>query len=113
MGNAYGAYVSAMTKNLKRSGLTGTALETALNAIRGVKKSGAPLKIPRKVIKNLSATLVNSGRAVVVFNAPNRFKVFSLDGHQKMTANMKKHKPWLKSRHVVAANAARAEAIAA
>ena len=95
---ARGAYVAIAVKNLKKSGLTGQALEMAVNAVRGFKTSDI-VKLPRKVSKTICEQLSKYKRVVVVNKSPKRFKVFSLEGYlSTQSASSKfayKNKPWM------------------
>lgn len=94
---SFGPYVAMSIRNLKKSGLSGATLDTAIEAIRGQTKART-MRLPRKVSAIICSQLEKYQRIVVVNKSPKMFKVYSLDGYisskaaSKLTAN--KHKPW-------------------
>lgn len=94
---AHGAYVATAVRSLRRSGLSGQVLQTAIDAISGHSKIEI-IKLPRKVSKSICEQLSTHTRVVVVNKGPKRFKVYSLDGYLASQAHSsrlaKKNKPW-------------------
>lgn len=94
---AYGGYASAAVRNLKKSGLTGEVLQTAIDAILGHKKFNI-VKLPRKVYTNICQSLSDHKRIVVINKGPKKFTVFALDAYLNLKSssslNAHKHKPW-------------------
>lgn len=72
---------------LRKSGLTGDALQKAIEAIKGVtKSSGSPVRIPKAITKNIGAVLGNGDKAVVIRSKGGVFKVWSLAGYERLVA---------------------------
>lgn len=94
---AYGAYVSAAIRKLKKSSLSGESLRTAVEALLGHVKNDI-VKLPRKVSKSICFILSKHDRVVIVNKGPGRFKVYSMEGYlsMKSTSSLtaQKHKPW-------------------
>lgn len=94
---AFGAYAATVAKKLKKSGLTGRALELALAAVKSTPATDG-VRIPRRVVRALGLVLGRERRAVVVTGRSGGIKVFSLDGYisaqKSSSALAKRVQPW-------------------
>lgn len=94
---AHGAYIASAVKSLRRSGLSGDVLKTAIDAVchrNNVKK----IRLPRQVAAAIVKRLAVSDRVVIVNKGPKRFKVFTLEAYLSMkdtsSVTATTHKPW-------------------
>lgn len=109
LGTSNGAYASAMVKRLKKSGLKGNDLATAIAAIKGDLVTEVKT-LPRRIVKRIGQELAASRRAVVVLGTGGGIKVYSLDGYLRSQASAHKNRPW---EHKNASVERKAEAAAA
>lgn len=108
-----GAIRAGIVKRMKKMGLTGVALEKALQAVRGdVVESGKDLKLSAQFRKKLMDHVHANGP--IVITGKTSLKIFSLKSYEIMRATSRasanKHAPW---NHAKVAKKAAQEALPA
>lgn len=79
---------------MAESGISQDKIAEALEAVRRMQTTHLPIRITRRLAKRIAVRLPHDGAKVVVIRKGNDIRVYSENGHRKLSETAKKNKVW-------------------